>query len=85
MGINILLWEGMGMLLYITMRMGWGWEYVHGNGRKWDRKCHTRISLDDTQIYLSFSPELASSTFSSIESCIKDVFLDDRKQTVCKS
>ena len=38
---------------------------------------------DDTQIFLSFSPELVSSAFSSIESCIKDVFfLDDRKQTV---
>ena len=29
---------------------------------------------DDTQIYLSFSPELASSAFSTIESCIRDVF-----------
>ena len=30
---------------------------------------------DDTQIYLSFSPELASSAFTSIETCIKDIFL----------
>ena len=66
----------MGMLLYITMGMRWEWECGHGNGRKWYRKCHSRISLDDSQIYLSFSPELASSTFSSIESCIKDVFFD---------
>ena len=29
---------------------------------------------DDTQIYLSFSPELASSAFTSIETCIKDSF-----------
>ena len=29
---------------------------------------------DDTQIYLSFSPELASSAFTSIETCIKDIF-----------
>ena len=27
-----------------------------------------------TQIYLSFSLEVASSAFSSIESCIKDIF-----------
>ena len=37
MGINISLREGMGMLLYITMRMGCEWEYGHGNGREWDR------------------------------------------------
>ena len=30
MGINILLWEGMGMFLYTTM--GMEWEYGHGNG-----------------------------------------------------
>ena len=29
---------------------------------------------DDNQIYLSFSPDLASSTFYSSESCIKDIF-----------
>ena len=29
---------------------------------------------DDTQIYLSFSPEWASSAFTSIETCIKDIF-----------
>ena len=29
---------------------------------------------DNTQIYLSFSPELASSAFTSIETCIKDIF-----------
>ena len=34
-------------------------------------RCH--FYANDTQIYLSFSPELASA-FSSIESCIKDVF-----------
>ena len=34
--------------------------------------CH--FYADDTQIYLSFSPELASSAFSAIESCIRDVF-----------
>ena len=43
-------------------------------------RCH--FYADDIQIYLSLSPELASSAFSSIKSCIKDVFLDDRKQTV---
>ena len=45
MGINILLWEGMGMVLYTTMGMGWEWEYGHGNGREWDRKNHSRTSL----------------------------------------
>ena len=35
-------------------------------------QCH--FYADDTQIYLSFSPELASSAFSTIESCIRDVF-----------
>ena len=29
---------------------------------------------DDTQTYLSFSPELASSVFTSTEACIKDIF-----------
>ena len=29
---------------------------------------------DDTKIYLSFSPELASSSFTTIETCIKDIF-----------
>ena len=32
------------------------------------------ISVHMTQIYLSFSPELASSTFPTIESCVIDVF-----------
>ena len=31
------------------------------------------LYADDTQIYLSFSPELASSTFSTIKSCIRVV------------
>ena len=35
-------------------------------------RCH--FYADDTQIYLSFSPELASSAFTSIEICIKDIF-----------
>ena len=35
-------------------------------------RCH--FNADDTQIYLSFSPELASSAFTSIETCIKDIF-----------
>ena len=34
--------------------------------------CH--FYADDTQIYLSFSPELAFSAFTSIETCIKDTF-----------
>ena len=47
-------------------------------------RCH--FYADDTQIYISFFFELTFSAFSSIESCIRDVFLlDDRKQTVCKS
>ena len=45
-------------------------------------RCH--FYADDTQIYLSFSPELASSAITSIETCIKDIFfVDDWKQTVC--
>jgi hypothetical protein len=35
-------------------------------------RCH--FYADDTQIYISFSPEHASSAMSIIESCIKDVF-----------
>ena len=35
-------------------------------------RCH--FYADDTQIYLSFSPELASSAFTSIETCIRDIF-----------
>ena len=35
-------------------------------------QCH--FYADDTQNYLSFSPEFASSAFSIIESCIRDVF-----------
>ena len=35
-------------------------------------RCH--FYADDTQIYLSFSPELASFAFTSIETCIKDIF-----------
>ena len=35
-------------------------------------QCH--FYADDTQIYLSFSPEFALSAFSIIESCIRDVF-----------
>ena len=35
-------------------------------------RCH--FYADDTQIYLSFSPELASSAFTSIKTCIKDIF-----------
>ena len=35
-------------------------------------RCH--IYADDTQIYLSFIPELASSAFTSVETCIKDIF-----------
>ena len=35
-------------------------------------RCH--FYADDTQICLSFSPELASSVFTSIEICIKDIF-----------
>ena len=35
-------------------------------------RCH--FYADDTQIYQSFSPELASSAFSSFDSCIKNVF-----------
>ena len=34
--------------------------------------CH--FYADDTQIYLSFSTEMASSAHTSIKSCIKDVF-----------
>ena len=37
-----------------------------------DIRCH--FNADDTQIYISFSPEHASSAVSIIESCIKDVF-----------
>ena len=45
-------------------------------------RCH--FYADDTQICLPFSPELASSAFTSIETCIKDIFfVDDWKQTVC--
>ena len=41
-------------------------------------RCH--FYADDSQMYPYFSPELASSAFSSIESCITDVFfLGDRK------
>ena len=36
-------------------------------------RCH--FYADDTQIYISFFPELASSAFTSIETCIKDIFL----------
>ena len=32
------------------------------------------LYADDTQIYLSFSPELTSLALSAIESCIRDVF-----------
>ena len=35
-------------------------------------QCH--FYADDTQIYLSFSPELVSSAFLTIESCIRDIF-----------
>ena len=35
-------------------------------------RCH--FYADDTLIYLSFSPELASSAFTSIEIRIKDIF-----------
>ena len=35
-------------------------------------RCH--FYTDVTQIYLSFSPEVASSAFTSIETCIKDIF-----------
>ena len=35
-------------------------------------RCH--FYADDTQIYLSFSPELVSSAFTTIEACIKDIF-----------
>ena len=35
-------------------------------------QCH--FYADDTQIYLSFSPEFTSSAFSIIESCIRDVY-----------
>ena len=35
---------------------------------------HCPFYVNDTQIYISFSPEHASSTLSIIESCIKDVF-----------
>ena len=35
-------------------------------------RCH--FYADDTQIYLLFSPELAFSAFTSIETCIKDIF-----------
>ena len=34
--------------------------------------CH--FYADNTQIYLSFSPELTSSAFTSIETCIMDIF-----------
>ena len=34
-------------------------------------RCH--FYADDTQIYVSFSPELAS-VFTSLETCIKDIF-----------
>ena len=37
-----------------------------------DIRCH--FSADDTQIYISFSSEHASSAVSIFESCIKDVF-----------
>ena len=32
MEINTLLREGMEMLVYSTMEMGWEWKYGHGNG-----------------------------------------------------
>ena len=32
MRINVLLREGIGMLLYTTMGMRWEWEYGLGNG-----------------------------------------------------
>ena len=35
-------------------------------------RCH--FYADETQMYLSFSPELASSAFTFIETCIKDIF-----------
>ena len=35
-------------------------------------RCH--FYTDDTQIYLSFSPELASSAFTSIETCLRIFF-----------
>ena len=35
-------------------------------------RCH--FYADDTQIYLSLSSALASSAFTSIETCIKDIF-----------
>ena len=35
-------------------------------------RCH--FYADDTQIYLSFSPALASSAFTSIKTCIEDIF-----------
>ena len=35
-------------------------------------RCH--FYADDTQIYQSFSPELASSVFTSIETCIEYIF-----------
>ena len=44
-GINILLQEGMGIVLYTTVGMQWKWEYGHGNGKEWDRKSHSRTSL----------------------------------------
>ena len=35
---------------------------------------HCHLYADDTQIYISFSLERASSAISIIESCIKDVY-----------
>ena len=40
----------MGMLLYITMVMGWECEYGHGNEREWDRKSDYCTSLGATYL-----------------------------------
>ena len=58
MGINILLREEMGMFLYTTMKMGWGWEYGRGNRRKWKRKSHSRTSLMHVILWVAYDPIL---------------------------
>ena len=55
----------LGPLLYIQLHFIQLYQYP---------ALHCHFYVDDTQIYLSFSPELVSSAFTSIETCIKDIF-----------